>query len=124
MGAWPDFGAYPFQDRHLYYNGVVGKCDSPRLASIPIVANLDWVPGEPVSLPNGNSDPVKVVGSFWVIIDDPNGPEDFKNPSDTIKTASSWILWFGPDVDCLGPNGQIHPFEPGDAKVTRLVSNG
>lgn len=125
MGAWPDFanGAiYPGQERHLYYDGVVAKCDSPRLASVPIIANLDWEPGNAVALPNGNSDPVKVVGSLLVIIDDPNDAGDFKN-SDSIKTASSWILWLGPDAGCAGPNGQIGPFEPGDAKVTRLVDN-
>ena len=33
--------------RHYYYNGTIAKCDSPRLGRIPIIAQVDWGPGDP-----------------------------------------------------------------------------
>jgi hypothetical protein len=107
--------------RHYYYNGTIAKCDSPRLGRIPIIAQVDWGPGDPLNLPGGNSDPVKVVGFYLIVLEDPNEPTDFLNPSDSLKNLSGKVLWLGPDASCSGTGGQIKPYEPGDAKVLRLV---
>ncbi len=106
---------------HIYYNDTIGKCDSPRFARIPIVAQIDWQPGEVVNLPGGNSDPVKVVGFYTVALEHPIVPGDFKNPSDALKTLSAEAVWFGDNANCIGPGGTVKPYEEGDAKVLRLV---
>jgi Flp pilus assembly protein TadG len=116
-GSW--LGIDP--DRTYYYNGTVAKCDSPRLGRIPIIAQVDWGPGQPLNLPGGNSDPVKAVGFYLVVLEDPNEPSDFLNPSDSLKNLSGKILWLGPDASCSGTGGKIKPYQPGDVKVLRLV---
>jgi len=108
-------------DRHYYYNGTIAKCDSPRLGRIPIIAQVDWGPGDPLNLPGGNSDPVKVIGFYLIVLEDPNESSDFLNPSDSLKNLSGKVLWLGPDASCAGTGGKIKPYEPGDAKVLRLV---
>lgn len=119
---------------HYYFNGIVAKCESPRLAGNPIVAGgypdeqhddltydpAAWTPSDPFpQWPNGAKD-MKVVGSYFLYIDDPNGPEDFQG-SGQLKRASSKIIWLGPDAECVGPNAPVKPWEAGDAKVSRLV---
>ena len=118
-GTWPPPAAD--LDRNFYFNGTIAKCDSPRLGRIPIIAQVDWGPGQPLNLPGGNSDPVKVVGFYLVILTDPNESGDFKNPSDTLKNLSGDILWLGPTASCSGTGGQVKPYEAGDIKVIRLV---
>ncbi len=84
-----------------YVNGIIGKCTSPRLVKIPIIAQVGWNPGNPIVLPNGNSDPVQVIGFFDAVIVDPNENADLKNgASDNLKTASAEIWWPGPDAQC------------------------
>lgn len=97
-------------ENHWYYNGVIAKCDSPRLGFMPIVSeNLDWDKGSPVPpWPNGKKD-VKVVGFYWVIIVDPNDAGDWQG-SGNLKQSSADIIWFGPDVTCLNET----PFDPAD----------
>ena len=107
--------------RHYYYNGTIAKCDMPRLGRIPIIAQVNWGPGVPLNLPGGNSDPVKVVGFYLIALEDPNEPSDFLNPSDSLKNLPGRVLWLGPDASCSGTGGQVKPYEPGDAKVLRLV---
>ncbi|MEX2623739.1 MAG: Tad domain-containing protein [Acidimicrobiia bacterium] len=109
----------------LWYNAAIANCDSPRLARIPIIAQLDWAPGSLINLPNGNSDPVKVVGFYSIIIDNPDGDPsataDLTN-SDSLKTASSYVVWYGPLARCVGPSGSTATFGNGDIKTYRLVN--
>ena len=108
-------------NRTYYYNGTVAKCESPRLGRIPIIAPVDWGPGLPVNLPGGNSDPVKVVGFYLVILEDPNQSSDFDNPSDSLKNLSGKVIWLGSDASCSGTGGKVKPYQAGDVKVLRLV---
>ena len=108
-------------NRTYYYNETVAKCDSPRLGRIPIIAQVDWGPGQPLNLPGGNSDPVKVVGFYLVALEDPNESGDFLNPSDSLKNLSGKVVWLGPDASCSGTGGKVKPYQPGDVKVLRLV---
>jgi hypothetical protein len=116
-GSWPPVDL----DSNYYYNETVAKCDSPRLGRIPIIAQVDWGPGQPLNLPGGNSDPVKVVGFYLVALTDPNESSDFLNPSDSLKNLAGEILWLGPDASCSGTGGQVKPYQAGDIKVLRLV---
>lgn len=77
--------------------------------------------GDPLNLPGGNSDPVKVVGFYLIALVDPNEPSDFLNPSDSLKNLGGEVLWLGNDASCSGTGGQVKPYEPGDIKVIRLV---
>jgi hypothetical protein len=106
---------------HMYYDSTIGKCNSPRFARIPIIAQVTWGPGVVVNLPGGNSDPVKVVGFYTVVLEHPIVTGDFKNPSDSLKTVSARAVWFGDNANCIGTGGEVKPYEPGDAKVLRLV---
>jgi Flp pilus assembly protein TadG len=108
----------------LWYDDAIANCDSPRLARIPIIAQLDWAPGSVINLPNGNSDPVKVIGFYSIIIDDPDGDPSASSDlttSDSLKTASSFMVWYGPNARCVGPSGSTTPFGNGDIKTYRLV---
>ena len=111
----------------LWYDDAITNCSSPRLARIPIIAQLDWSPGTPINLPNGNSDPVKVVGFYNIIIDNPDGDpsasSDLSN-ADALKTVSAVVVWYGPNARCVGPNGSTTPFTTGSIKTYRLVDPG
>ena len=108
-------------DRTYYYNETVAKCDSPRLGRIPIIAQVTWGPGQVLNLPGGNSDPVKVVGFYLIILEDPNESSDFLNPSDSLKNLSGKVIWLGPEASCSGTGGKVKPYQAGDIKVLRLV---
>jgi hypothetical protein len=103
---------------HYYFNGIIAKCDSPRLGTIPIVSeDLDWDLGDAnPGWPNGNKD-VKLVGRLWLIIVDPNETGDWQG-SGNLKKASSHIIWWGPDVECAGPGGTTTPFDPNAGGLT------
>lgn len=84
-----------------YVDGMVGKCTSPRLVKVPIIAQVGWTPGDTIVLPNGNSDPVQIIGFFDAVIVDPNDNTDLKNgASDNLTTASAEIWWPGPNAKC------------------------
>jgi hypothetical protein len=108
----------------IWYDDVIQNCASPRLARIPIIAQLDWSPGAALDLPPGNQDPVKVVGFYSIIIDDPDGDpsasSDLTN-SDALKTVSAVVVWYGPNARCVGPSGSTTPFTTGSFKTYRLV---
>lgn len=119
---------------HYYYNGDIAKCASPRLGGTPIVAgpyptkfdDLDfnpktWKPGDPYpEWPEGSKD-VKIVGHYFIYIEDPNDASDFVGGGQ-LKRASAKVIWMGPNVNCVGPGGAIKPWEPGEPKVIRLVN--
>jgi len=106
---------------HFYWDDVIAKCDSPRLATMPIISdNMDWDIGDPPpTWPNGKKD-VKIVGRYNVIITDPNQPSDWHG-NGNLKQAASIIMWYGPDARCVGPNGSTTSYSPGSIKTYRLV---
>jgi Flp pilus assembly protein TadG len=92
---------------HVFVTGTIAKCDSPRLASTLIVTAdmtydpASYIPGSgdyPDPWPNG-SQPMKVLGHYFIYIDDPNDADDFQG-SGNLKTASSKVLWLDPGVRC------------------------
>lgn len=97
---------------HFYYNGIILKCDSPRIALVPIISsNLNWDLGDPnPGWPNGKKD-VKIVGFYSVIIVDPNDGSDWQG-SGNLKTASSVVVWYGPSAECQGSGGTTYPWDP------------
>lgn len=103
---------------HFYYDGVIAKCDSPRLARMPIVTDdLDWNIGDAdTDWPNGKKE-VKFVGFYWVIIKNPNDPGDFKG-NGNLKKADGDVIWFGPNVECQGSGSTTYPFDPNNP-ITR-----
>ncbi|MGI9649256.1 MAG: pilus assembly protein TadG-related protein [Acidimicrobiia bacterium] len=93
--------------KHYWVNDTIAKCHSPRLASTLIVTSdmtydpKDYVPGSydyPDPWPSG-SKPMKVLGHYFIYIDDPNEADDFQG-SGNLKTASSKVLWLGPNAKC------------------------
>jgi hypothetical protein len=111
---------------HYYWDGIIAKCDSPRLISFPIVSSdLTWssasyFTGKPFpAWPSGNKS-MLVVGLYSGILVNPNGSEDFIG-SGNLKEADSAIMWFGPNARCVGPDGSLSTFSLGDIKTYRLV---
>lgn len=96
---------------HVYFNGVIQKCDSPRLARMPIISeDLNWDIGDPdTDWPNGVKE-VKIVGFYWVYIERPNDASDFTGGG-SLKKAGGTVIWFGPDTECQGSSG-TYPFDP------------
>lgn len=126
-GDWNDPATHA---NHYYWNDVIAKCDSPRLVSFPIVsADLDWSQakydaGEPFpEWPSGTSQPMRVLALHNAILADPNSADDFQG-SGQLKKASTYIMWFGPNARCVGPNGSTTAFTTGDIKTWRLVNPG
>ena len=106
---------------HFYFDGVIAKCDSPRLGTIPIVSeDMSWDLGDPnPGWPSGKKD-VKLVGKYWVILIDPNDSGDWQG-SGNLKTASAAIIWWGPNVECAGPGSTTTPFDPNSGLSTKTV---
>lgn len=103
---------------HYYFDGIIAKCDSPRLARMPIITeDLNWDVGDPdTDWPNGKKE-VKIVGFYWVILDNPDGSSDFTG-SGSIKTADGIVMWWGPNTECQGSGSTTYPFDP-DNPITR-----
>lgn len=99
---------------HYYFDGEIAKCDSPRLGFMPIVSeDLSWGYSDPPPpYPNGKKD-VKIVGFYWVIIDQPIAPSDWQG-SGVLKSSSANVMWFGPGTTC--EDG--FPIDPTDPTVT------
>lgn len=86
--------------QHYFYNGVVEKCDSPRLASVPIVSpNLNWNYGDSHSGWDNGSTELKIVGFVDVIVEEPYDSGDWTGQSN-FHTAGASVIWFGPDATC------------------------
>jgi hypothetical protein len=112
---------------HYWYNGVVAKCDSPRIGAVPIASsNLNWNIGDPFSGWNGSSDDLKVVGMYDIIIVKPNQAGDFQGASgNNLKNATSWIIWYGPGARCQDgtPLGALNGVFGGGPKEIKLVAS-
>ena len=103
---------------HYYFDGVIAKCDSPRLARMPIVTeDLNWDIGDPdTDWPNGVKE-IKFVDFYWLIIRDPNDPGDWQG-SGNLKSANGIVMWWGPNTECQGSGSSTYEFDP-DNPVTR-----
>lgn len=87
-------------DRHYWHDGVIAKCDSPRLGGVPIVtSNMDWDLGDAhTGWPSGKKD-MKIVGMLDVIIEEPYDSGDFFG-NKNLQTASASVVWYGPNAVC------------------------
>ncbi len=93
-------------DAHMWIDGEIEKCDSPRLASTLIVtADMTYDPaaynpnvGHPDPWPNGTQ-PMKVLGHYLIYIENPNDADDFLG-SGNLKAASAIVLWLAPGATC------------------------
>ena len=99
--------------QHYFFNGGTLDCDSPRLATVPIVAqNQNWDIGDGSgSWPNGRKD-MKFIGFYTIYIREPNTIADIGGPIDAD------IIWFGPDSKCITgeafqPIGSLGPVNQG-----------
>lgn len=99
--------------QHYYFNGDTLNCDSPRLATVPIVANnQNWDIGDSSgNWPNGRKD-MKFTGFYTIYIREPNTIADIGGPIDAD------IIWFGPDSKCstgeaFQPIGSLGPVNQG-----------
>jgi hypothetical protein len=99
--------------QHYYYNEGTMNCDSPRLATIPIVTqNKSWDIGDAGgSWPNGRKD-MKFIGFYTIYIREPSTIAELGGPIDAD------ILWFGSDAECsdgtpFRPTGSTNPIDTG-----------
>jgi hypothetical protein len=110
--------------KHWFYNGQDMKCDSPRLATVPIInwsgnnQPLNWDIGGPKgTLPNGKK-PVKMIGFYTIYIREPNTIADLGS-----GPMEADVVWFGPDARCdtgelFQPTGSTTPVNAGVKLVT------
>ena len=94
------------KNNQYYYNGTGIKCDSPRLATIPIVDydknnSNDWDLGDPNSSWPGGRKMMKVIGFYTVYIREPANYTDVGNGgANGLGQVVSDVIWFGPDAKC------------------------
>ncbi|MFP3883725.1 MAG: hypothetical protein ACLFWH_15605 [Actinomycetota bacterium] len=95
---------------HYYYDGEIAKCDSPRLARMPIITEeMNWNIGDdPTGWPPGASTEVKFVGFYWLIIENPKDQGDYQGN----LSANGIVMWWGPNTECKGPGGTTYDFDP------------
>jgi hypothetical protein len=114
------YGPYSaVKNAQYYYNGTGIKCDSPRLATIPIVdyesnSSNNWDLGQPnSSWPNGRK-LMKVIGFYTVYIREPDNRSDVGNGGGNgLNQIVADVVWFGPDATCedgsaFAPLGSIN----------------
>jgi hypothetical protein len=124
------YGAYtsakPLQ---YYYDGDIAKCDSPRLATIPImnysggsgVPNNWNLGGAAGTWPNGRKT-MKIVGFYTVYIREPDHRNDVGNGNGNgLGQIVADILWFGPNATCNGQPVQFFGGPPVDGGI-KLVA--
>lgn len=115
-GFWEEslYGEYNSTNttNHYYFDGVIAKCDSPRLARMPIITeDMNWDIGDAdTDWPNGKKE-VKFVGFYWLIIENPNHQSDFTGGGN-LKSADGIVIWWGPDTECQGSGGTTYEFDP------------
>jgi len=101
-----------------YFDGDIAKCDSPRLATIPIVANdLDWDLGDSSGTwPNGKKT-MKVVGFYLVYIREPDTPGEVGS-----GPVIADVVHLGPNATCNG--APYNPFQTGlTSESVKLVES-
>lgn len=118
-GWWEEslYGAFSaVSGSQYFFNGDIEKCDSPRLATVPIVAwDLDWDIGDdPGTWPNGKKD-MKVVGFYIVYIREPDTPEELGS-----GPIVGDVVHLGSGATCDGQ--PYDPFATGvEVETVRLV---
>ncbi len=99
------YGAYSsVSNTQYYYDGDIEKCDSPRLATIPIVVyNDNWNIGNPGGTwPNGKKQ-MKIIGFYTIYIREPNDRSDVGNGNGNgLGQIVADVIWFGPNATCDG----------------------
>lgn len=101
-GFWESslYGDYASNSSAQYYfNGDIAKCDSPRLAMVPIISfNTDWdIDGPHGSWVNGKKT-VKVIGFYLVYISTQTTPAKYKNKDPIV----AHVVYPGPSATCGG----------------------
>lgn len=96
------------RNNQYYFNGNIAKCDSPRLAVIPIVVNNQhWDIGDPGTLwPNGASTRMKVIGFYVLYIRVPATPAQVGGGA-----ILADIVHLGPGANCDGV--PYNPYQTG-----------
>jgi hypothetical protein len=81
-----------------HWDSDIEKCDSPRLATVPILnEHLDWaLGGVQNDWPNGSSDPMKIIGFNTVYVREPNTIAEMSG----IDFIVPDVIWFGPNATC------------------------
>ena len=99
--------------QHYFYNGSSMKCDSPRIATVPIVVrDQNWDLGDPRgNWPNGRKD-MKFIGFYTIYIREPSSIAAIGGPIDAD------VIWFGPNAQCddgslFQPFGSNNPINGG-----------
>jgi hypothetical protein len=128
------YGAYgTYSASHYYYDGDIEKCDSPRLATVPIM-NFDPPPPNPPSgIPNNwdiggprgtlggpGRKVMKIVGFYTIYIREPDNRSDVGNGNGNgLNQIVADVVWFGPNATCDGNPVQFHggPPVPGSVKL-------
>ena len=106
--------------RQYHYDGDIAKCDSPRLATIPIlnhsggsgVPNNWTIGGAAGTWPNGKKT-MKIIGFYTVYIREPDNRGDVGNGNgDGLNQIVADVIWFGPNATCGGQPVQIFGSPP------------
>ncbi len=111
--GWNDSLYGPYADaknQQYYYNGSGVVCDSPRLATVPIVTyNDNWDIGTTAgSWPNGSNKRMKIIGFYTVYLSEPTTLSDFDTGGgkgkggggNGLDEVQAFVVWFGPDATC------------------------
>jgi uncharacterized membrane protein YgcG len=91
----------------------IGNCSHPRLARVPVVVResdlaADWPPGQ--------SGDMRILGFYDIWIDDVSG-------SGNNLSVATGVAFDASGAMCVGPDGDVVPFQPGGIKLARLVAN-
>lgn len=116
--GWHDslYGLYSTaKGQQYYYDGDDIKCDSPRLATVPIVVfDDDWAIGDGGSTWPAGRKRMKIIGFYTVYIREPANQSDIGNGSaNGLGQIVSDVIWFGPNATCedgstFAPLGSIN----------------
>jgi hypothetical protein len=105
-------------NNQYYYNGDIAKCDSPRLASVPIMnySGLgngnnkgipnNWAPGSAPGSWQQGKHWKKIIGFYTVYIEEPSTDPEVDN------SLLTRVMWFGPDATCDGDPVQFYGGPP------------
>ncbi len=88
-----------------YWNADIDKCDSPRMATVPIVVYDDnWDIGDAAGTWPPGKKRMKFIGFYTIFIRE---PAHYTDTFDHLGGVMVDVLWFGPDATCDG-----QPFDP------------
>jgi hypothetical protein len=111
-----------------YYDGDIKKCDSPRLATVPIANFADVGNGQNKGLPNDwnvGGGPgwwetgkhwKKIIGFYTVYIEQPTSSAGVDN------SLLTRVVWFGPSATCDGNPVQFFGGPPVSGSIKLVAS--